>query len=425
MQQTINPIVKERQRKFLLVLPVLVFPFITFLLWSVGVFSADGKTTSKNVAQQGFNMHLPDARLKDNKSWNKLDFYQQADADSAKMKEAMENDPFFKEGLKSLQSDTDNPYHFSYDHSPSGTLGDYHDPNVDKVNQQLAKLNAALNQPPQPVPSIKDTSAVTHTAIDNDAVDRLQNVVQAIHQTDTTADPEMQQLNAMMDKVLDIQHPERVQAAMQEQFVKYKGKVFPVTAKDNNDNITVLQTKQIQDSSLPVRQTNNAFYSLDDNTINNVVQSSMQAVVQETQTLVSGSTVKLRLLDDVYINGVLIPKNCFVYGTASLNGERLNISINTIRHENNILPVSLSVYDLDGMSGIFIPGAITRDVAKQSANEATQSIGLATLDPSIGAQVASAGIQAAKSLIGKKIKLVKVIVKAGYQVLLKDNNNKQ
>ena len=425
MQQTINSIVKERQRKFLLVLPVLAFPFITFLLWSVGIFSADAKATSKNAAQQGFNMHLPDAHLKDHKSWNKLDFYQQADADSAKMKEAMENDPFFKEGLKSLQSDTDNPYHFSYDPSPPGTLGDYHDPNVDKVNRQLAKLNAALNQPPQPLPSIKDTSAVTHTAIDNDAVDRLQNVVQAIHQTDTSADPEMQQLNAMMDKVLDIQHPERVQAAMQEQSVKYKGKVFPVIAKDNNDNITVLQTKAIQDSSLPATSAGNAFYSLDDNTINNAAQSSVQAVVQETQTLVSGSTVKLRLLNDVYINGVLVPKDCFVYGTASLNGERLNISINTIRYKNNILPVSLSVYDLDGMSGIFIPGAITRDVAKQSANEATQSIGLATLDPSIGAQVASAGIQAAKSLIGKKIKLVKVTVKAGYQVLLKDNNNKK
>ena len=424
MQQTINPIVKERQRKFLLALPVLVFPFITFLLWSAGVFSADGKTTSKNITQQGFNMHLPDARLKDNKSWNKMDFYQQADADSAKMKEAMENDPFFKEGFKSLQSDTDNPYHFSYDPSPPVALGDYHDPNVDKVNRQLAKLNAALNQPPQPVPFVKDTSAVTHTAIDIDAVDRLQNVVQAIHQTDTTADPEMQQLNAMMDKVLDIQHPERVHAAMQEQSVKYKGKVFPVIAKDNND-ITVLQTKAIQDSSLPATSASNAFYSLDNNSVDNAAQSSIQAVVQETQTLVSGSTVKLRLLDDVYINGLLVPKDCFVYGTAALNGERLNISISTIRYENNILPVSLSVYDLDGMSGIFIPGAITRDVAKQSANEATQSIGLATLDPSIGAQVASAGIQAAKSLIGKKIKLVKVIVKAGYQVLLKGNNNKQ
>jgi hypothetical protein len=46
------------------------------------------------------------------------------------------------------------------------------------------------------------------------------------------------------------------------------------------------------------------------------------------------------------------------------------------------------------------------------------------MDPSLGAQAASAGIQAAKTLISKKVKLVKVTVKAGYQVLLRDNNQK-
>jgi hypothetical protein len=38
-------------------------------------------------------------------------------------------------------------------------------------------------------------------------------------------------------------------------------------------------------------------------------------------------------------------------------------------------------------------------------------------------QAANAGIQAAKSLISKKVKLVKVTVKAGYKILLKDKFN--
>ena len=38
------------------------------------------------------------------------------------------------------------------------------------------------------------------------------------------------------------------------------------------------------------------------------------------------------------------------------------------------------------------------------------------------AQATTAGIQAAKGLLSKKIKLVKVTVKAGYRVLLKDGN---
>jgi conjugative transposon TraM protein len=407
-----NPVAQARQRKFLLVLPVLVFPFLTFMLWSVGVFTPSKAKAQGNTAQKGFNMHLPDAKPKDNKSWNKLDFYQQADADSAKMQEAKQQDPFFQKGLYSLRNDTGAP------------VNGYHDPNVDKVNQQLAKLNAVLNQQPTKQQAINDTMPAIREALENGQVNKLENMVQAIHQQDTTIDPQMQQLNTMMDKILDIQHPERMQALLKEQSMQHKQEVYAVTQDGNKDNISVLQARRVNDSSLPALR-RNAFYSLDENLLSDVSQNSIPAVVQETQTLVAGATVKLRLLNDVYINGILVPKDCFVYGVASLSGERLNINISTIRYQNAILPVSLSVYDLDGMSGIFIPGAITRDVAKQSADEATQGIGLTTLDPSLGAQAASAGIQAAKSLIGKKIRLIKVTIKAGYQVLLKDNNNKQ
>lgn len=78
---------------------------------------------------------------------------------------------------------------------------------------------------------------------------------------------------------------------------------------------------------------------------------------------------------------------------------------------------------MDGQQGLYIPGAITRDVAKQSADQGIETMNLGTYDASLGAQAASAGIQAAKTLIGKKIKLVKVTVRAGYRVMLKDAPN--
>ncbi|MFX6230601.1 conjugative transposon protein TraM, partial [Acinetobacter baumannii] len=83
----------------------------------------------------------------------------------------------------------------------------------------------------------------------------------------------------------------------------------------------------------------------------------------------NGSTVKLRLTNDVYVNGLLVPKGNFVFGTASLENERLLITVPNIRYENNLLPVALSVYDMDGLAGIHIPGSINRDVAKQSADQ--------------------------------------------------------
>ncbi|WP_313262654.1 conjugative transposon protein TraM, partial [Sphingobacterium multivorum] len=54
-----------------------------------------------------------------------------------------------------------------------------------------------------------------------------------------------------------------------------------------------------------------------------------------------------------------------------------------------------------------------------------QTFGMTSLDPSFGAQAAGAGIEAVKSLVRKKVKLVKVAVKSGYRLLLRDEKQKQ
>ena len=167
---------------------------------------------------------------------------------------------------------------------------------------------------------------------------------------------------------------------------------------------------------------NNRFFSLDDETGQEPLQQAIRAVIPNTQTLVNGATVEMMLSDDVYIAGVLIPKHSFIYGIASIGGERLRININSIQYRNNLFPVSLAVYDLDGMEGVYVPGSITRDVSKQSTEQAVQSMGIASLDPSLGAQAATAGLAAAKDLIGKKTRLIRVNISKGYEVLLFDAN---
>lgn len=55
------------------------------------------------------------------------------------------------------------------------------------------------------------------------------------------------------------------------------------------------------------------------------------------------------------------------------------------------------------------------------ADDAVRSLQLLTMDQSIGMQAAGAGIDAAKGLFSKKVKRVKMKVKAGFPVLLRDN----
>ncbi|PTS92826.1 conjugative transposon protein TraM, partial [Flavobacterium sp. HMWF030] len=199
-----------------------------------------------------------------------------------------------------------------------------------------------------------------------------------------------------------------------------KGKIFTVNRKKEEDNTTSLQ----KDNSISSSLKSNSFYTADENLEQEQQQNSIEAVIHETQSIVNGSVVKLRLSSDISLQGTMIPKNTFLYGIASLKGERLEVKINNIQFRNSIFPVELTVYDMDGIDGIYIPGAINRDVAKASADRSIQTLGLTGVTDSWGAQAAGMGIEAAKSLMSKKVKLIKVVVKAGYQVLLYDEKQK-
>lgn len=428
-----------RKRKLLIVLPLLVLPFATLLFWALGGGQADVQA-KKQDSKHGLNMELPDANLKDDKKLNKLSYYEKAATDSSKLKELMKNDPYYLQRTSAERSNIfiNDSIPSSIKYQPNRSYGStnlktspysshsYNDPNEAKVYNKLNELNEAMNQasqqPRAQYGSYTNARRTASSSMNSSDIDRLEQMMKMNNQGDGSEDPEMTQLNGMMEKILDIQHPERVRERVRQTSEAHKGQVFAVNmyvSKDVNGLLVNNRTPAQSNFST------NRFYSLDEDVnADSVRGNAIRAMVHQTQTIVDGSIVKLRLLDDVFINGNLIPKSNFVYGVASLNGERLTIKINSVRYSNSLYPVDLSVFDMDGLDGIYIPGAITRDVAKQTADRAVQGIGLTTLDPSLKVQAAGAGIEAAKTLFSKKAKLIKVMVKAGYQVLLRDEKQK-
>ena len=413
---------------------------MTLMFWSLGGGKV-ANTEAQPLTNKGFNMKLPDAYLKDEKPLDKMSYYDKAASDSAKLEELMKNDPNYR-GLNSLNHETYGMQH-EYTSQPkynneSGSLitspygsGLSRDSNESKVYRKLAELDEAMNRVTTPAMEPIDDAPHNrseNTQVSTSDIDRLEQMMQSMNQPQGE-DPELQQLSGMLEKILDIQHPDRVQEKIRQTSQVGKGQVFAVSATGKETPVSLLDNTpndRVGINSTSIKQSQqNGFYSLDEQVQTDETQNAIQAVIHETQTLVAGSTVKLRLVNDVYINGVLIPKDNFLFGEATLSGERLGIKIGSIRYQNSLFPVQLSVYDMDGMNGIYIPGAITRDVAKQSADHTIQGIGLTTLDPSFGAQAASAGIEAARDMISKKVKLIKVTVKAGYQVLLRDEKQKQ
>lgn len=404
----------KRQRKFFMVLPCLVLPFLTLLFWSLGGGKVNGTTTQPK--KEGLNMELPDANFGNEKPLDKMSYYDHAASDSAKLNELMKNDPYYNQPESGSNGSLPS-YDSNKNYSAGYSYNSYRDPNEVKVYQKLEQLNAAMNNPQYENGDYNNRYAQAQEP-DKATLDKLDQMMQAMSQN-SQPDPEMQQINSLMESILDLQHPERVQEKLRKTSELKKGQIYAISKGKIKDPVTILEAKN------NIAGKENGFYSFDAPLLPGDTQNAVSAVIHENQTIVNGSTVKLRLTDDIYVNGVLIPKDNFIYGLASLNGERLTIQIDGIRYHNSLYPVSLSVYDLDGLDGIYIPGAISRNISKSSADRSMQNIGITTLDPSLGAQAAGAGIEAAKSLFSKKTKQVKVMVKAGYQVLLKDEKQKQ
>ena len=422
-----------QKRKLAMALPVLTIPFLTLIFWALGGGQATpGQAVAMNTA--GLNLELPSAHFSPDEKTDKFSLYEASQRDSADLLEAVENDPYFELNTMVLEEKDKDPL-FGSATMPSMNASHDMDPNEVKVNEKLQMIYRELNKAPITSPTSQLQAQqenmvppVEHEQFKED-VNKLESMMEMMAKSDEP-DPEVAQMNNVLDKILDIQHPERVKDRIREQSVQHKEQVFPVSSTPSGSAITTLEPSPTSsapqnDSTVTIALSENSFYGLEEESNAQAESNAIPAVIHDTQELVAGATVKLRLTSDIFINGQLISKDQFIYGTAAINEERLTIAINSIRVDNSLFPVALSAYDLDGMEGLYIPGAIARDAAKQSSNQAIQSMQFMTMDPSLSAQAAAAGVEAAKGLFSKKVKLIKVTVKAGYQVLLKDKNARQ
>jgi conjugative transposon TraM protein len=423
MEQKTKSLKVLKQRKMLLVLPLLALPFITAIFWALGGGKMDA-ANSIAPQQKGFNVKLPNANLKEGLPLDKMNYYDLAALDSAKLDELIKKDPNYLNQSFQIDSTEDSSAVTQRKERAGLNVSVHRDPNEEKVHQKLEALQKAINTPVSVPEQNNDYARYTKSneaSIHSNDVDRLEQMMQSMSDGQESQDPELQQLGGMLESILDIQHPDRVQEKLKKASEAERGQVFAISTTEEENPVSSLQNKPVNATESGL----NRFYSLDEPKNEDLMQNAVEAVIHETQSIVNGATVKFRLMNDIFINGTKIPKDNFLFGVASLKGERLTIKINSIRYNNSLFPVDLSVYDMDGLIGIYIPGAINRDVAKASADRSMQTLGVASLDDSWGAQAAGAGIEAAKSLLSKKVKLVKVVVKAGYQVLLRDEKQKQ
>ncbi|HRO46296.1 conjugative transposon protein TraM [Agriterribacter sp.] len=152
-------------------------------------------------------------------------------------------------------------------------------------------------------------------------------------------------------------------------------------------------------------------------------KNSIRATVQQTKIITGESTVKLRLLEAAGTPGQIIPEGSVLTANAKFQNGRLELKISSIEIDGNIIPVDISVYDLDGQPGLFVPyspemNALSEIAANMSQSSGTSIMMTRSAPQQMGGDLGRGVVQGISGYFSKKIRTPKVTLKAGHQVLL-------
>ena len=205
-----------------------------------------------------------------------------------------------------------------------------------------------------------------------------------------------------------------------------EGKVEASDKKKTDDD------EEPQEVVKKVKITSDYFNTLCDN---DKETSLIKAIIDENIKAVDGSRVRLRLLDDIEINDVVVPKGSYLYATMSgFGSQRVKGNVQSIMVDDDIVKVSLALYDTDGLEGLYVPSSQFRETTKDVGSGALSNTSSLTNSSTTsgnslatwGAQTITNAVQKTSNAISKAIKKNNAKLKYGtFVYLINSRSNKK
>ena len=161
----------------------------------------------------------------------------------------------------------------------------------------------------------------------------------------------------------------------------------------------------------------------------------IKAIIDENIKAVDGSRVRLRLLDDIEINDVVVPKGSYLYATMSgFGSQRVKGNVQSIMVDDDIIKVSLALYDTDRLEGLYVPSSQFRETTKDVGSGALSNTSSLTNSSTTsgnnlatwGAQTITNAVQKTSNAISKAIKKNSAKLKYGtFVYLINSRSNKK
>lgn len=400
--------------------PKYMLPLIIYIpLLATGYFIFDIFDTevadigNKNLQTTEYlNPELPDARVKGDgigskyesmlKSYGKIDDYSAVDNIDRNNEEEKEeyNSRYSEEERASLESEE---------------------------AKKLAEMQEQLQKSAQKGKDLNNGTSMTEderVALtqqrEKDAMEELNRALAQARlqgQAATSPTPQSQEEQA--------QQSQQAQQVQQPSGGKVEGKV-----EINERSVKAIdEDEEAQEVVKKVKVTSDYFNTLCEN---EPEKKLIKAIIDENVKAVDGSRVRLRLLDDIEINETVVPKGSYIYAIMSgFGSQRVKGSVKSILVDDELIKVSLSIYDTDGLEGLYVPGSAFRETTKDVASGAmsgNMNMGTTSSNNSLsqwGMQAITNAYQKTSNAIGKAIKKNSAKLKYGTFVYLVNGKEKK
>ncbi|WP_159476303.1 conjugative transposon protein TraM [Chryseobacterium sp. 18068] len=152
-------------------------------------------------------------------------------------------------------------------------------------------------------------------------------------------------------------------------------------------------------------------------------KNSIKGIVQETKTMTTEGTLSIRLSEGMRVGRIEIPSGTLLKATGKFQNGRLQLVISSIEYHGSIYPVEVNVHDNDGQLGLSIPyspeqNAVTDIVGSMGQTSGSNIMMTQSAGQQIAADMSRGLVQGFSGYFQKRVRQLKVTVKAGHQVFL-------
>ncbi|KQR91440.1 conjugal transfer protein TraM [Chryseobacterium sp. Leaf180] len=329
------------------VLPLLALPFLFLFAYITAEFTGDVK--SKAVHSNQLSLSLGETR---DSILTKNDAY----------------DEFFKKEdsrtmLNGLTKETD-------------SLLRYDDQLSMKQKREIDSIKAVNNRPFINQRTKKKSYYSTDQRNDQD-YNRSADIIKMLNEKSSFGKGDGHYAEGSREKAQNVVQPDPVKYLKQQMLVmdsleksrdpEYQSKLAAEQKlRANKDKMTEFLNSTFNVSKSGMSNEFNAFYREKEN-------SFIKAVIDENSKGFLGSRIRFRLLEDIFVGNKKIIKGSVLYGQISgFSMQRVDLTIVSVFTKGEIYPVNLSIYDVDGTKGLYVPESVFRDMIREMGTNSVQ-----------------------------------------------------